>query len=495
MEEVLGETFAVMCYQEQIMRILNRLGGIELSSAYACIKAISKKKEEIIDARKIDFINGAKERGLGEAKAKEIFDLIVCFGGYGFNKSHSAAYAYVSYQTAYLKTHYAPEFMAALLSSEVDDGNKRDILVEHIADARRLGVEVLPPDVNRGEPGFTVVNGRILFGLTAIKGLGRSAADELVRVREQGGRFKDIYDFCERVDSKSVGRTAIERMIKAGAFDKLGKRAAQMMVLPKAIDSAAVLQKDRRRGQMNWFDVLEDDAPAAETVKVNDPLPDVPEWSETEMLKYEKEALDFYFSSHPLAQYDAALRRFSTHTVEQTVKLDDGADVKIGGMLAQVRTFVSKRSGDPYVRCKLEDFTGAAECVMWPSDYARFKQDIADDKVVLAQARIEREPGEDPVYVLYKVMTVEQAQKELTKGIVLKLNLNRHAPEVIDGLARTLRRAPGPCPVYLLVMDEGGRRAQFRLGEEFRVDPQTLAVDELERLLELGGGGILFTGR
>src|SRR5262249_39222332 len=154
--EILGETFAVMVYQEQIMRILNRLGGIELSSAYACIKAISKKNKEIIDQRQAQFIKGAQERGLSEEKAKEIFDLILYFGGYGFNKSHSAAYAYVSYQTAYLKAHYTAEFMAALLSSEIDDGNKRDIMVEHIADARRLGVEVLPPDVNASDVEFTV---------------------------------------------------------------------------------------------------------------------------------------------------------------------------------------------------------------------------------------------------------------------------------------------------------------------------------------------------
>src|SRR5438132_8088381 len=163
MEEILSETYGVMVYQEQIMRILNRLGGIELSSAYACIKAISKKKTEIIDDRRAEFLKGAVERGLNEATAREIFDLIIFFGGYGFNKSHSAAYAQLGYQTAYLKAHYTPEFMAALLSSEIEDGNKRDILVEHIADARRLGAAVLPPDVSASEPDFSVAGGRIVF--------------------------------------------------------------------------------------------------------------------------------------------------------------------------------------------------------------------------------------------------------------------------------------------------------------------------------------------
>src|SRR5207248_3089950 len=239
---------------EQVMRILNRLGGIELSSAYACIKAISKKKHEIIDQRRAEFLKGAQERGVDESAAREIFDLITYFGGYGFTKSHSAAYALLGYQTAYLKAHYAAEFMAALLSSEVEDGNKRDILVQHIEDARRFGVEVCPPDVNAGEPDFTVTDGKIVFGLTAIKGLGRGAAEEILRARQADGPFKDLFDFCERVDLKIVSRAGIERLIKAGALDPLGgRRAALFHILPRALQAAGELQQDRRHGQKNFF--------------------------------------------------------------------------------------------------------------------------------------------------------------------------------------------------------------------------------------------------
>src|SRR5262249_46671441 len=222
MEEILATTYGVLVYQEQCMRILNRRGGIELASAYACIKAISKKKHDIIDARRIDFRKGAQERGVAEPVAKEVFDLICFFGGYGFNASHSAAYAYVSYQTAYLKAHYTAEFMAALLSSEVEDGNKRDIMVDHIGDARRLGVEVKQPNVNEGEADFTVAGGKILFGLTAIKGVGRGAAEEIVRARKEKGPFRDLFDFCDRVDLRTVPRAAMERLIKAGAMDCFG---------------------------------------------------------------------------------------------------------------------------------------------------------------------------------------------------------------------------------------------------------------------------------
>ena len=208
MEEVLNETYGVMVYQEQVMRLLDLLGGISLSDAYACIKAISKKKQDVIDARRGDFIRGAMSRGVQESVAKEIFDQIEFFGGYGFNKSHSAAYAYVSFQTAYLKAHYTAEFMAALLSSEIDDGNKRDVLVDHIADARRLGVEVRRPNVNEGGPDFAVRDGKILFGLNAIKGLGRAAAEEIARARAEKNQFRDLFDFCERVDLKIVPKSA-----------------------------------------------------------------------------------------------------------------------------------------------------------------------------------------------------------------------------------------------------------------------------------------------
>src|SRR5207302_4217118 len=180
---------------------------------------------DIIDQRRVDFVKGAQQRGLEKEKAQDIFEMIVKFGGYGFNKSHSAAYALVSYQTAYLKAHYTPEFMAALLSSEIDDGNKRDFMVEHIEDARRLGVEVLPPDVNSSESDFTVRDGKILFGLTAIKGVGRGASAEIVRARTAGGPFRDLFDFCERIDLKILARAAIERLIKAGACDRFGRRA------------------------------------------------------------------------------------------------------------------------------------------------------------------------------------------------------------------------------------------------------------------------------
>jgi DNA polymerase-3 subunit alpha len=483
-----------MVYQEQVMRVLNRLGGIELSDAYACIKAISKKKQDIIDARRTEFIRGAQRQGLSESTAAEIFRLIVHFGGYGFNKSHSAAYAQIGYQTAYLKAHFTAEYMAALLSSEIDDGNKRDVFVDHIGDARRLGAEVLPPDVNAGDADFTVADGKVVFGLSAIKGLGRGAAAEISRARSENGPFRDLFDFCERVDLRSIPRSAIERLIKAGAFDAFGRRAALMAALPNAIQSAEELQQDRKRGQMSFFDVMANgDGDGARPVEL---LPDVPEWPDSDKLKFEKESLDFYFSSHPLAQHEAELRRFASHTVESLSKLEPMEEVILGGMLTLVRFMNTKKPGrngnSRYVRCKLEDFSGQAECVMWPDDFVRFKDDFVDDRIVFVKGTVEHK-GEQPGLILTRVFDLETARKELTKGLILTFALGEHAPQLVEQIGKELRRYPGSCPVYLQVRDGTGRRVVLRAGEQYRINPAELDIGRFEMLL--GAGRVAYSGR
>lgn len=499
MEEILSETYGVMVYQEQVMRIINRLGGLELSSAYACIKAISKKKEDIINARRVDFVNGAEIKGMAREKAEEIFGLIVKFGGYGFNKSHSAAYAYMSYHTAYLKRHYTAEFMAALLSSEVDDGNKRDIMVDHIADARKFGVPVNPPDVNRGEPNFTVKDGQIIFGLVAIKGLGRGAAEEIMRARDEGGPFSDLYDFCERVDTKTVSKAAIERTIKAGAMDGFAQpfahRAQLLAMLGGALNAAETKQEDRKSGKRDMFEDLSLMEEPTETAVAKAPpqMPNIPRWSNMDQLKFEKEALDFYFSSHPLAEFDAALKRFATHTCQMVADSKNGAQVRFGGMISQTRVMTTKKGGR-YVRCKIEDFTAQLDCVMWPDDFGKYPTEFADDKIYLFEAVIEEDQKSgNKSTILRKLMTLDTARKELTKGMVLNLTLGQHGPETVDRIGSILKRKSGPCTVFMSVKDAHGKTAQFRLGDEYRVNPAEVPLEELELLI--GQGSVHFTGR
>ncbi|MBN9519128.1 DNA polymerase III subunit alpha [bacterium] len=496
-EPILGETHGVMVYQEQVMRILNKLGGIELAKAYACIKAISKKKHDIIDARKVDFVKGCVANGLTEEKGQEIFDLIVKFGGYGFNKSHTAAYAQIGYQTAYLKKHFTAEYMAALLSSEIDDGNKRDVMVDHIADARRLGVEVLPPDVNRGMADFNVHNNRIVFGLTAIKGLGRGAAEEIVRAREAGGKFKDIFDFAERVDRRAVQKAAVEKMVMAGAFDAFGKRAALFQAIPKAYQSADERAADRRRGQKSFFDMLgdgEEDGGPTGPAGGDHGLLDVPEWPDAEKLKFEKEALDFYVSSHPLAQHDEQLKRFRTPDAAQIVKLPANTPVLAAGMVTQLQVRTVQKNGKRWAMFYLEDFTGQCKCILWSDEYARLKDVVTPDAVLLFEGAVEwREGGSTGDLIVRKVLTVDDARKEMTKSLLLKLPYSEDEEVLrkLDAVSLVLKRNRGQTPVFLSVRDGNGRQVQLKVSAEFAVNPTTLRAEELEMLL--GPGAVLFT--
>ena len=308
MKDLLEETHGVMVYQEQVMRILERLGGIELSSAYTCIKAISKKKIETIAAFREQFVDGANAKGLSKQQAKELFGLIEKFAGYGFNKSHSTAYALLAWQTAYLKTHWPVEFMAALLSGDITGRNfkKKDALVEHIEDCRRMGIEVTPPDVNASGVDFTVANGRIVFGLSAIKGCGVPAATAIGVERQRNGPYRSLDDFCSRLDPSVVNKTAAESLAKAGAMDSLGPhRAAILAGIERAMAAGASRLADRKSGQKNLFDVFEEAPQAAATPPPG--LQDVPTFSDLETRSHEKDVLGYYIHSHPLAECSGIL--------------------------------------------------------------------------------------------------------------------------------------------------------------------------------------------
>ncbi len=498
MKEILDETYGVQVYQEQVMRLLNRLGGIELSKAYAAIKAISKKKQDVIDASKADFVKGAVERGVSKETATEIFSLIEKFGSYGFNKSHTAAYAQIGYQTAFLKTHYTAEFMAALLSSEIDDGNKRLVMVDHIADAKKLGVDVLPPDINTGMPDFDVNNGRITFGLTAIKGLGRGAAEEIARARG-AGRFKDLFDFCERVDTRIVARAAVERLIKAGAFDAFGTRAGQILAVEKAFAAAEQRVADKKRGQKNFFDLFGGGDDGAETnghaaAPEANGFHDVKEWPEVEKLKFEKEALDFYISSHPLAQFEDQLRRFRTHSAAEATKVNSGAHVLVAGMVTGLQERTVQKNGKRWAMLQLEDFTGQVKCILWSESYLQFKDVVVEDAIVLFEGNIERRDGVGAGDVIVKrVLNLEQARREMTRVMLLRMGYSDDAESVAKfaGLKGVLGRARGNCPVHLSVRDSAGRVAEMKLGRDWTVDPTKVIVEELEQIL--GVGNVIFT--
>lgn len=504
LEEVLAETYGVITYQEQIMRILNKLGGIELSKSYAVIKAISKKIPDKIEAGRADWMKGCAERGVSGEVATDIFEKIVFFAGYGFNKSHTAAYAQIGYQTAYLKTHFTAEFMAALLSSEIDEGNKRDLMVDHIADARKLGVEVEPPNVNKGQPDFDVVNGKIVFGLTALKGLGRGAAEEIVKAREKGGVYRDLFDFCDRVDLRVLKAGQIEKLIKGGAMDCFGKnkRNAMLHALPRAVAAAEEKLVDKRRGQKSMADLFgggDDDGGGIGAGGLAEVLPDIPEWPDLEKLKFEKEVLDFYMSSHPLAQYDEQLRRFRSADAVQCAKMKAGAEVRLAGMVVEViPKLVSKgkNAGNRWAIVRIEDFTGSVKCILWSDQFQRFGDLVKADAILLFDGKVEwREGSGEPDVIVDRVMTMDEAKADLTRGLVLRMKFRTDddGRQTFESVGKILKKARGPCPVYLSVSDAVGRAASFKLSADFFVNPTQVAVEQLEMIL--GPGSVLFTSR
>lgn len=518
LEEVLKETNGVMVYQEQIMRILNKVGRIPLSSAYTCIKAISKKKEEKIAKFYADFLKGAQENGLEAKKAEELFELIKKFAGYGFNKSHSTAYANVAYTTAYLKAHYPAEFMAALLCGDISGRNftKRDKTVEHIDDCARMGIVVERPNVNLCDAKYKVVDGKIYFGLCAIKACGADAVAEIVRAREEGGPFRSLYDFYQRVNSRVVNRTTVESLIKSGAFDCLGaKRSQLMLTIDKALKSGQQAALDRERGQLNFFGFIDELKDESESVDTG--LPDVEEWSEKERAAFEKETLGYYVTAHPLGEYAETLSLFAT-PIPKVEKAPNRSVAMIGGQISdvQVKMLKNAKPGRPstYAFFQLEDLKSTIRCALWADAYAKYSETLKSDSIVFLRGRVDKreteaetEDGEKIVEITFfvdEIIPYEAAASRLSRGVavvvkeelaekigirtlydVVKTYRNGH-----DGFARGLdleiwldmrngARATFRCPEFKInVVNEMRSRIEEAFGKgSFRLIPAPVKQD------------------
>lgn len=456
LEEILSETHGVMVYQEQVMRILNRLGDIELSNAYKCIKAISKKKESIIEANHGQFVTGATEKGLKKSEAEDFWSMILKFAGYGFNKSHSTAYALIAYQTAYLKAHYSVEFMAALLTGDIPGRNftKKDSLVEHLEDCQRMNIQVVPPSVDTPAVEFAVKGELIHFGLSAVKGCGGSAAVAIVREFQENGPYRSLFDFCERVPLGDCGRSSIESLIKAGAFDCFGADRAQLMaVLERAIQGGQAAAADRKSGQMSLFGNDEEEEESEESVSLE--LPDVPAWEEKIKLAFEKEVLGFYLSSHPLAPFQEKLNQFTSHGTGNLEHVKDREEVFMGGMIAAVKLANVKRvreEGAPtrYAMFDLEDVDGAIRCIMWPTEFATFGSLVRGDSVVIIRGVLDRRGGDEANLVVNQLIPIEGMDEKFTTGVRLHLDQEKHGIEGVESAYEIIRGYPGDLPLELM---------------------------------------------
>ncbi|WP_437229988.1 DNA polymerase III subunit alpha [Planctomicrobium sp. SH661] len=493
-DEVLAETYGVMVYQEQVMRILNRLGGIELASSYKCIKAISKKNHEIMKGYHEKFIEGAQTQNMPKEQAQDIWDLIEKFAGYGFNKSHSTAYGAIAYQTAYLKAHYPEEFMAALLSCGMESSDR---IFEHTDDCRRMKIEVLPPDVNRSEVEFGVIvmeepieeapeaakgaNGKsskggrgkaknapsdsngeavatktvrkLSFGLGAIKGVGSTAMQAIVDERLANGPFKNIFDLCERVDPKHLTKAVLETLLKAGALDSFGpNRAQHLLVIDRAVQGAAARQRDKARGQKSLFGEAE--SSGGDDAAVDFAMPPADDWTHGQKLAFEKEVFGFYLTSHPLTEHADQVQSFTQHRVKDLRDLEDGKDVLLGGMISAIKKATTKnpsRNGNSkYVNFDLEDATGVVRCILWPDDFANEGEKVQQDGIVIVRGRIDSR-GREPNIIVNKLLTLADAEKEFTKQIVLFLKRGYHSEDEMKRARETLSRFPGKTPVVVVV--------------------------------------------
>ena len=449
-DDLLAETYGIMAYQEQVMQVLNRLGKLPLNRALTLIKAISKKKEKDIAAEKPNFMAGAIENGISETEANDLFDLILKFAGYGFNKAHSTRYAIVAYQTAYFKTYYPKDFMAATLTFECGDTDK---VVQYMEEARRMKIDVLPPDINACGDAFAVDGDAVRFGLSAVKGVGHSAVEAIVAAREECGRFTDLFHFCEFVDARSVNKGAIEALIKCGAFDALGaNRAAMTKVVEKAVALGNKAADDRKSGQMSFFGEGGFLGETRETTKAQ--FPSVAPWSKAELLQAEKETLGFYVSSHPLVEYAREMAGLSYpggldlgRLVQDTARYPHDTRIRVGCMIQQIRQTVTKSKGEKMAMLTLEDTTGKCEAVAFPRTYALIAEHLYADHMVFITGSVDH--SRDRVQIIVdEVVPLIDASERYTKSMTVVF-----PPAADDTFAEKLKALlaahPGSSAVHL----------------------------------------------
>ena len=467
LEPIAKETYGILIYQEQVMQAAQILGGYTLGGADLLRRAMGKKKVEEMQKHRDIFVKGCKEKNnIPAAKANQIFDLLEKFAGYGFNKSHAAAYAVVAYQTAYLKANYPVEFMCAMMTNDMSDTAK---LAQFIAEARVMGIEVLAPDVNESQVAFAPArDGKVIrFGLAAIKGVGEVAVQTILNAREEGGKFTSLSELCERVDGRTVNRKILEALIKSGACDGLGaNRATLFAQIERTLARAASIQSDKQKGQSSLFGLMEE--------KAADVMPEaiasLPEWPQHEMLAHEKELLGFYVTGHPLTPYAPILEKYCLHNTTQLAEIQNRAMTRIGGLIAAVQHGVSKKSGKPYSMVTLEDLEGSVQVLVMNENYDKFRPLLDLNKAIMVIGEVNT--GEDkPKMFPQEIFPLEDAPKKFTKQVHLRLHTAHLQPESITTIHDLVAANPGRCPLFLCFMRPTGEVVFIESHERFFVTP------------------------
>ncbi len=486
LESIAKETYGILIYQEQVMQAAQILGGYTLGGADLLRRAMGKKKVEEMQKHRDIFVKGCLEKNkIPKAKANQIFDLLEKFAGYGFNKSHAAAYAIVSYQTAYLKANYPVEFFCAMMTNDMGDTAK---LTQYIAEARAFGIEVHGPDVNESRVYFAPAQRSasepgqasglaIRFGLAAIKGVGEGAVEVILKARSETGKFKTLADLCERVDGRSLGRKTLEALIKTGACDCFGQtRATLTAQVERTLARAASILADKIKGQSSLFGALEDKAPP-----MPEAISNLPEWPQHELLAHEKELLGFYVTGHPLTPFAPVLEKYCLTTTAKLAELPNRSLTRIGGLIAAAQHGISKKNGKPYSMVTLEDLEGSVQILVVNENYDKFRSLLEPNKAILVIGEV-NVGDESPKIFPQDIMPLEDAPRKFTKQVHLRLHMAHVRPESLDSARDLVQAHAGKCPLFLCFTRPTGGIIFLETHEKFFVTPSRGLQEAVDHL-------------
>jgi DNA polymerase-3 subunit alpha len=486
LEPILRETYGVIVYQEQVMKIASTMGGYSLGRADLLRRAMGKKKAEVMKAEREQFVAGARENGVSAKDATRVFDLMEHFAGYGFNRSHSAAYALVAFRTAYLKAHYPVHFMAALLTTEKDNTDK---LAQYILDCRPMGIAVLPPDINTSAFDFSVEGPAIRFGLSAVKNVGEGAVESILEARGRVGAFTTLHQFCREVEPQKVAKRATESLIKSGAFDGIGLvRPRLMKALDHVMDSARRFQEQRASGQASLFGGAGEEGAVPEPAES---LPEAEPWTDLQLLAFEKETLGFYVTGHPLAAYAEILAEFGARSTAQLDSIPPEGECTIGGIITGLRPRKT-RKGDWMAVLSLEDLEGTVETLVFPEAYKACGSILANDLPVLIKGKVEAEEGRVRL-IAASVMPLAEARRQKAEAMLIRLPADAMAAPQVEQLREMLAAAHGDCPVFLEIRAPRQFALTVRAEAGLRVVPTPELTAAIERLC--GQGAVKFRVR
>jgi DNA polymerase-3 subunit alpha len=470
LKEILKDTYGVIVYQEQVMRIASSLANFSLEDADILRRAMSKKDPKEMEMQKEKFLVGTKKNRINPTKAEKVFDLMAKFAEYGFNKSHSAAYALIAYQTAYLKAHYPLEFMAALLTSEVQNADK---ILKYIAECREMGIEILPPDINESDKNFTVLGNQIRFGLAAVKNVGDAAIDAIMVERGGKGKFKSLFDFCYRVDLRKVNRRVIESLIKCGAFDFSKVHRSQMLtVLGELHEQSQSTQKKKEETQLSML--------IDRSREIEENYPDIDEFPENQLITFEKETIGFYISRHPLSRYQEEIKKQTDLDISNLTKLQNGCEVKICGLVHSLKEIVTKK-GDRMAFLTLEDMSGFVEVILFPEVFNAALTCLRGGDPLLVKGILEL--SEEHVKIKgAEVHSLLELSPPPVKTLHLKIPLSELTPSQLGDLKEIIEANRGSSHVLLHLIDGNHRETVVALSNRYTVDPSQDLRSQVQNL-------------